>query len=70
MDIKVIRTRSEYDEALNSLSKLMDKNPAPGSKDENTLELLVLVIKDYEQRAQKRKKVTVLKSRKRKRSVI
>jgi HTH-type transcriptional regulator/antitoxin HigA len=50
MDIKVIRTRSEYEEALNSFSKLMDKDPAPGSKDENALELLVLVIKDYEQR--------------------
>lgn len=50
MDIQVIRTRSEYERALHALSQLMDKNPPSGSKDENTLELLVLVIKDYEQR--------------------
>jgi HTH-type transcriptional regulator/antitoxin HigA len=50
MDIKVVRTKSEYEKALSSLSEFMDKNPIPGSKDENTLELLVLVIQDYERR--------------------
>jgi antitoxin component HigA of HigAB toxin-antitoxin module len=50
MEIKVIKTRSEYDEAIEQLSKLMDKNPAPGSDDENLMELLILVIKDYEQK--------------------
>jgi HTH-type transcriptional regulator/antitoxin HigA len=50
MDIKVIRDEGEYEMALKHLSKLMDNNPAPGSKEENALELLILVINDYEQR--------------------
>lgn len=50
MDIKIIRTKEEYGRALKRLSQLMDVNPAPGSKDENTLELLALVIQEYEQK--------------------
>ena len=50
MNIKVIRNKAEYEEALGNLSKLMDRNPEPGSKNENDLELLMLVINDYEQK--------------------
>lgn len=50
MDIKVIRNRSDYDKALKYLSMLMDKNPVRGSEEENILELLMLVIKDYEEK--------------------
>ncbi|HLB58595.1 MAG TPA: hypothetical protein VJL87_00735 [Bdellovibrionota bacterium] len=50
MEVKVIKNKIDYENALKHLSELMDKNPTPGSKDENDLELLMLVIKDYEQR--------------------
>lgn len=50
MDVKVIRNKTECEKALKYLSELIDRNPAPGSKDANTIELLMLVIKDYEQK--------------------
>lgn len=50
MDLKVIKNRAEYEVALERLLLLMDKNPPSNSKEENDLELLLLLIKDYEQR--------------------
>ena len=50
MDIKVIKTRTEYESALERLVELMDKNLPIGSKEENFLELLLIVIRDYEQK--------------------
>ena len=50
MDIKVIKNQEDYEAALQSLSELMDRDPAPGSLEENSLELLMLVIRDYEQK--------------------
>jgi HTH-type transcriptional regulator/antitoxin HigA len=50
MNVKVIKNRSEYDAALERVIELMDRNPSPGSEEENTLELLLLVIRDYEQK--------------------
>lgn len=44
MSVKVIKNRAEYEAALKRVADLMN------SEDEDTLELLLLVIKDYEQR--------------------
>lgn len=48
--IKVIKDQMEYEAALKQLSVLMDKSFIPGSDDENHIELLLLVLKDYEER--------------------
>ena len=50
MAVKVIKDQSEYEAAINLLSDLMDKKFIPGSDDQNTIELLLIVIKDYEQK--------------------
>ncbi len=50
MDIEIINSQTDYKKALRLLSELMDNNPLPGSEDDNTLSLLLLVIQDYEQR--------------------
>ena len=50
MNVKVIKDQSEYEAALKLLSDLMDKKFISGSDDENTIELLLIVIKDYEQK--------------------
>ena len=50
MNVKVIKDQSEYEAALKLLSDLMDKKSISGSDDENTIELLLIVIKDYEQK--------------------
>lgn len=50
MNVKVIKDQSEYEAAIESLSALMDKKFISGSDDENTIELLLVVIKDYEQK--------------------
>jgi HTH-type transcriptional regulator / antitoxin HigA len=50
MNVKVIKDYSEYEAALTLLSELMDKKIIPGSDDENTIELLLVVLKDYEQK--------------------
>jgi HTH-type transcriptional regulator/antitoxin HigA len=46
--VKVIKTRHDYDAAIVRLSALMDENMAPGSSKEAELELLALVIESYE----------------------
>lgn len=46
--IKIIKTKEDYQAALNNIEKLMDCNPAVGSPEANRLELLVLLVKDYE----------------------
>jgi HTH-type transcriptional regulator/antitoxin HigA len=47
MKVKVIRTEEEYKEALGHLESLMDA--APGSPEEDTLEVLSLLIERYEE---------------------
>lgn len=49
-NVKVIKNQGDYEEALQFLGELMDKDPVPDSENENTLELLLLVIKDYEEK--------------------
>jgi len=48
VDVKIIRSEAEYQAALHRLSELMDSDTEPGGGDENTLELLALVIQKYE----------------------
>lgn len=48
MEAKVIKTAEEYKEALDAIEKLMDSDPEPGTEAANKLELLTLVVRDYE----------------------
>jgi HTH-type transcriptional regulator/antitoxin HigA len=46
--IKVIKTDEDYKEALELVSKLVEKDPAPDSEDGEKLDILVALIKEYE----------------------
>ena len=48
MDLKVIKTDSEYSSALEDFGRLIDLDPAPGSMDADKLDLLALLVRDYE----------------------
>jgi HTH-type transcriptional regulator/antitoxin HigA len=48
MNVKIIKNEQEYEQAMARLSALMSGDLKPGFKDENELELLALVIGDYE----------------------
>jgi HTH-type transcriptional regulator/antitoxin HigA len=48
MNIKIIKNAEEYADAMARLSALMTLDPAAGSPEEDELELLALVIADYE----------------------
>jgi HTH-type transcriptional regulator/antitoxin HigA len=50
MDIKVIKSSNDYAHAMARLTALMTLDPKDGSKEENELELLALVIEDYERK--------------------
>lgn len=50
MNVKIIKNDSDYDEALRALSELIETPYDPNSDIENTIEMLMLVIKDYEQK--------------------
>lgn len=47
---KVIKTHEEYETALADIEPLIDRDPEPESSDADRLELLSLLIKDYEDR--------------------
>lgn len=48
MNVKMIKTAEDYEAAMARLSALMSLDPKPNSKEENELELLALVIQDFE----------------------
>jgi HTH-type transcriptional regulator/antitoxin HigA len=48
MKVKIIKSEKEYEAAMARLSNLMDIDMVPGSEEEAELELLALVIEDYE----------------------
>jgi len=48
MNVKIIKSTEEYEAAMARLSALMSLNPKANSKEENELELLALVIEDFE----------------------
>ena len=50
MKITVIHSEEAHDAALRDLERLLYANPRPGSLDFERMELLALVIKDYETR--------------------
>lgn len=50
MTTRIIKTEQDYEEAIARLSALMDESPKKGSKSEAELELLALVIEDYERK--------------------
>ena len=45
---RVIKNEEDYQEKLISLEKLLDNSPPPDSAEEERLELLSLLIRDYE----------------------
>ena len=47
MNIKIIKTESDYDAALERIEALMDA--VPGSSEEEELELLAMLVEKYEQ---------------------
>ena len=47
--IKLIKNAEEHAQALARVSKLLDKNPAVGSKEADELEVLALLIERYEE---------------------
>lgn len=48
MDIKVIKSKTEYEDSLKLVEGLISKDPLPGSPEGERLELLLALIKDYE----------------------
>lgn len=50
MDIRVIKSNKDYTHAMARLSALMALDPKEGSKEDNELELIALVIEDYERK--------------------
>ena len=50
MNIKVVKSSDDYAQAMARLSALMTLDPKAGSDEDNELELLALVIEDYERK--------------------
>jgi HTH-type transcriptional regulator/antitoxin HigA len=50
VNIKVIKSSNDYAQAMARLSALMALDPEAGTKEDNELELLALVIEDYERK--------------------
>ena len=48
--IKIINTKQDYEESLGLVEKLMIRNPDPESEDGEKLNLLTILIQDYESR--------------------
>ena len=48
MNVKIIKSAKDYEANMARLSALMSLDPKPNSKEENELELLALVIQDFE----------------------
>ena len=48
MNVKIIKSAKDYEANMERLSVLMSLDPEPNSKEENELELLALVIQDFE----------------------
>jgi len=48
--MKVIKTESDYDAALARIEELIDRNPDPGTPEADELEVLSLLVEEYESR--------------------
>lgn len=51
MSLKPIHNETDYDHALDRVDELMDLNPKLGSQKSDELEILVLLIEKYEEKA-------------------
>lgn len=47
---RIIKNAADYEEALGEVERLVERDPAPGTRDADRLELLTLLIQDYESR--------------------
>ena len=47
---KIIKNRTDYDEVLSVVETLLDLDPSPGTPENEKLELLTVLIQDYEMR--------------------
>ncbi|MDD5228012.1 MAG: transcriptional regulator [Methylococcales bacterium] len=47
--MKIIKSQHEHEHALEQIMMLMDKNPIEGSRESDEIELLALLIENYEQ---------------------
>jgi len=47
---KIVKNRTDYEEALSAVETLLDLDPSPGTPESEKLELLTLLIQDYEAR--------------------
>jgi len=50
MNIRPIRTEKDYDDALDRVDALMELDPKPGTKESDELEILVIIIENYEEK--------------------
>jgi len=50
---KLIKNKTEYEETLTELERLLDREPTPGTPENERLEFLTLLVQDYESRSQK-----------------
>ena len=48
MDVRPLRSESDYNQALADISQYFETEPQPGSPDADRFDLLALVIADYE----------------------
>ena len=48
MDIAVIKNQAQYEDAIQVLESLMERDPPPGTEEADKLELLGLLLEDYE----------------------
>jgi HTH-type transcriptional regulator / antitoxin HigA len=48
MKIRPIHTEKDNEKALKILEKLLDKDPKPGTRDADNLEILSILIEDFE----------------------
>ena len=46
--VRAIRSKKQYEEYLNTIDKLMDRDPSPQSEDGRLLETLTILVEDYE----------------------
>ena len=52
--MKPIKTNADHKAAITRISELMDINPAPGSDEDNELEVLAILVESYEKEHFKR----------------
>jgi len=48
MNLKIIKTKSDYNSALKQIEKLIIADPAPGTEEADRLDLLSLLVEKYE----------------------